>query len=356
MRSSTLITSALAAGAVAIPQGQLEKRQVLTVIDTFTVTTTVFVGPSAAPTNPSTTYRNPGANKGGWVPPPRPFNPPNTRRPTNVPPPPVVTYPRPDATRTSGGPSTDAEETSTSTTVGTGGPTSPPLPTTTTSTTSSSAIVGSGISNAPGSTTTTGTSVPSNVPVDPGHESGEQQALLTPADGDAYKNSILFHHNKARANHGSVPLVWNDTVAATAKAVAETCNFEHYFPPGVPPGTQGQNLFTISGQYFNVTTGITESWYKDEFPPMVPYFGQASIPDDVFAKVGHLTQLLWNGTTSVGCYSLDCSGRMIVDTNTNSPINKYTVCDYYPAGNVGGQYADNIGDPIDSVNLGSWKD
>ncbi|KAJ4992806.1 scp-like extracellular [Stagonosporopsis vannaccii] len=357
MRSSSLLTSALAASAFALPQGELEKRQQVTVIDTVTVTTTVYINPRATPAV--------------WAGPPKISNPPNTRRPTNVPPPPSVSIPRPDAGRTStprpGAPSTTTRRTSSSTitstttratststtsrtsstTTNTGGNT---RPTTSSSTSTSSAIVGSGVSNAP-VPSTTGGPVPSGAPIDPGHTPGAQQAYLTPADGAAYRNSILYHHNIARANHRAVPLVWNDTVAATARLAAETCDFEHYIPDDV---AQGQNLFTVSGNYFNVTAGITESWYKEEFPPMVPYFGATDIPGDVFPLVGHLTQLLWNGTTSVGCYSLDCTGRMKVGTDTNSRINKYTVCNYWPAGNVGTLYAANIGRPISSVNLGSW--
>jgi hypothetical protein len=183
------------------------------------------------------------------------------------------------------------------------------------------------------------------------HISGPSQASLQ--SGPEYQRAILYHHNAARANHGANPLVWNDTVAATAGILANRCNFAHYIPPGVG---QGQNLFTVSGNAFNVTAGITESWYKSEFPPMQPYFGQASIPDDVFHNVGHLTQVLWKGTTSVGCVSTDCSGRMTVGSDTNSPLNKYTVCNYYPAGNVGGQYAINVGNPVSTTNLGSWSD
>ncbi len=193
--------------------------------------------------------------------------------------------------------------------------------------------------------------VPSGAPLDPGHTPGAGQAYLNVGSGADYRNSILYHHNAARANHNAAPLVWNDTVAATAKITADTCRFEHYLPNG---SGQGQNLFTISGDYFNVTAGITESWYKGEFAPMIPYFGKPDVPSDVFSEVGHLTQVLWKGTTSVGCYSLDCGSRMVVGGQSGSRLNKYTVCNYYPAGNYGGQFANNVGRPISTTALGSW--
>ncbi|KAH6642771.1 CAP domain-containing protein [Boeremia exigua] len=201
---------------------------------------------------------------------------------------------------------------------------------------------------------------PSNVPppangapVDPGHTPGPQQAFLTVNSGLAYRNSILFHHNQARANHGSQPLVWNETVAATAKITADTCIFEHSVPDNV---RQGQNLYTVSGDYFNVTAAITESWYKGEFPFMRNYYGATDIPSNVFGQVGHLTQVVWNGTTSVGCYSLDCGNRMVVFGERQSSMNKYTVCNYWPAGNVRTQYALNVGRPRSNTDLGNYAD
>ncbi|KAJ4378989.1 hypothetical protein N0V86_005866 [Didymella sp. IMI 355093] len=217
--------------------------------------------------------------------------------------------------------------------------------------TSATSIVGSAISNAPVPSNAVPTAAPTGAPYDPGHTPGAQQATLSV--GQAYQDSILFHHNEARANHNAAPLYWNQTVADTAAVAANTCNFAHLIPTGAG---QGQNLFTVSGDDFNVTAGITESWYKGEFQAMLPYFGKADIPTDVFHNVGHLTQVLWKATTSVGCVSIDCGDHMTVGGQTGSPLNKYTVCNYYPAGNVGTQYAINVGQPISTTNLGSWLD
>ncbi|KAF1348276.1 PR-1-like protein [Lizonia empirigonia] len=291
MHSSTLLASALAVGALALPN-QLEKRQAVTVYDTVTVTVTVLVNPYATP---------------AWTPPQfsqtPPVRPPNAP-PLSIPPAPSVGIPVPSSPSVNG----------------------PAVP-----------------------SITLPTAVPS---VGPSHISGPSQATLSV--GAEYQAAILYHHNAARANHGAGPLVWNDTVAQTASLAANTCNFAHYLPQGAG---QGQNLFTVSGNYFNVTAGITESWYKGEFQAMLPYFGQASLSDSVFHNVGHLTQVLWKGTTSVGCVSLDCGANMIVG-GAPSTLNKYTVCNYYPAGNVGGQYAINVGLPISTspAALGSWSD
>jgi hypothetical protein len=117
----------------------------------------------------------------------------------------------------------------------------------------------------------------------------------------------------------------------------------------------GQNLFTTSGRYFNVTAGITEFWYKSEFAAMYPYFGATNVPTAVFHDVGHLTQMLWKGTTGVGCVSLDCGADMVVN-GASSTLNKFTVCNYAPPGNINNQYGANVGVPISTTDLGSWLD
>jgi hypothetical protein len=181
------------------------------------------------------------------------------------------------------------------------------------------------------------------------HRSGAQQAFLS--SGPEYEAAVLYHHNAARANHGAQPLTWSKTCEDNALIAAKKCTFAHFIPEGAG---QGQNLFTVSGDAFNVTAGITDSWYKGELPPMMPYFGKKDIPEDVFHSVGHLTQLVWKATTSVGCVSVDCGSDMIVGGST-SPMNKYTVCNYAPAGNMGGEYSKNVAAPISS-KLGGWAD
>lgn len=180
------------------------------------------------------------------------------------------------------------------------------------------------------------------------HVSGPEQAYLSA--GPEYQAAMLYHHNAARANHNAQPLTWDSECEANARIAAKKCLFEHYIPEGA---NQGQNLFTVSGDAFNATAGVTTSWYQGELVQMMPWFGKPDVPDEVFHGVGHLTQLVWKATTKVGCVSLDCGNNMIVGGSTSS-MNKYTVCNYAPAGNMGGQYAMNVEAPISSTNLGSW--
>jgi uncharacterized protein YkwD len=182
------------------------------------------------------------------------------------------------------------------------------------------------------------------------HISGYEQAYLSA--GADYKAVIIYHHNSIRANHDAAPLTWDSDCEANARIAANKCDFKHFIPQGAG---EGQNLFTVSGPAFNVTGGITQSWYKGELSDMEPWFGKPNIPHDVFEKVGHLTQLVWKGTTKVGCVSIDCGNAMTVN-NEASTMNKYTVCNYSPPGNYAGEYAKNVSPPIASAKAVGWMD
>lgn len=203
----------------------------------------------------------------------------------------------------------------------------------------------------PSSSPSVPVSQPSTPPPSPGnHISGTAQAALTA--GPDYQAAILYHHNAARANHNAAPLTWDAECERNAGLAARTCDFAHYIPTGV---REGQNIFTTTGAYFNVTAAITEYWYKSEFAAMLPHYGETDLSDAVFHSVGHLTQLVWKGTTKVGCVSLDCGNSMTIN-GAKSSANKFTVCNYAPPGNVGGQYALNIERPRSTTNLGRWTD
>ena len=58
--------------------------------------------------------------------------------------------------------------------------------------------------------------------------STQAPAASAPADKPTdYKGFVEFHHNVHRANHSAPDLVWNDTLAATAEKIGQTCSYEH---------------------------------------------------------------------------------------------------------------------------------
>lgn len=178
------------------------------------------------------------------------------------------------------------------------------------------------------------------------HISGESQAEFH--EGTNYKDAMLWHHNRARANHDASNLEWSDDCESAARNAAAFCDFEHHTVDG-----QGQNLFTVSGDAYNATAGVTESWYKAE-ADIYGAFGAA--PNmDTFHEWGHLTQVLWKKTTHVGCVTIDCGSKMTIDGQP-SELGLYTVCNYSPPGNYEGEYAENVAGPTNSYKGYTWHD
>lgn len=76
---------------------------------------------------------------------------------------------------------------------------------------------------------------------------------------------------------------------------------------------------------------ITEGLYNPEINSYTYYGGE---PDTATVGAwGHYTQVVWKSTTSVGCYTQDCSTAPggLQGTGANVPP-YFTVCNYAPAG------------------------
>jgi uncharacterized protein YkwD len=335
MRSSVLLTSALAMGAIA---GPIQKRYIVTDVELEIKTVTVYVTADLAePTVQAVPTSSKHHSYGYGYPHSKPEAQPSSKA-----------IPKPSSSSAvvvpSSAPAYSAPAYSAAPPPPSSTPAPKPTPAPTPKPAPSSVVV---TSQAPVASSAPSYSAPSYN--NDNHPTGEIQATLS--SGAEYQAAVLYHHNVARANHGADPLVWDASCEANAKIAAQRCVFEHYIPEGAG---QGQNLFTVSGDSFNVTAGITESWYKGEFAPMEPYWGSSDIPEEVFHSVGHLTQMVWKETTKVGCFSYDCGSAMKVG-GAQSDLNKYTVCNYASPGNVGGGYAKNVGSPISTSNLGSWS-
>ena len=79
---------------------------------------------------------------------------------------------------------------------------------------------------------------------------------------------------------------------------------------------------------------ITDLWYNSEMPSYAPYYGQAqpggSNFNNVFGSFGHFTQVVWKGTTQVGCYTYTCPNGI---SGVGGNVPPYlTVCNYKAPG------------------------
>lgn len=351
MRSSALLTWALAVGALA---GPINKRFLVTEIDLDIVTTTIYV--TAGEVLP-TEEANAQAKTDGYgfghhspthsdVPQPAATTT-CTSTSSAAPPPPPTTSTTPVYTPP---PSSATVEATTTTTA----PTTTAPATTAPETTAAATTTAAPTSSSSSSSSAPASSAAAQFGVN--HVSGTVQASFS--SGVDYQDSVLWHHNRARANHGASNLQWSTDCEAAAKTAAEMCDFTHHTVDG-----QGQNLFTVSGDAYNVTGGITDSWYKGE-ADIYTWWGQepphdaadsSSLDMTTFEKYGHATQILWKSTTHVGCVTIDCGSKMTVG-GVSSTMNKYTVCNYSPPGNYVGKFADNVAAPISSYSGYQWTD
>ncbi len=139
---------------------------------------------------------------------------------------------------------------------------------------------------------------------------------------------MLDGHARARGDVGVAPLTWSDTLAASAKGYAETMartgRFEHA-AQSIGMDRQGENLWTgTRGAYrFDEMIGHWLAERKAFTNLPVPQSSRTGRWEDV----SHYTQIVWRGTTQVGC------------ALASNAADDYLVCRYAPPGNVYGQLA-----------------
>ena len=144
-----------------------------------------------------------------------------------------------------------------------------------------------------------------------------------PARGAALlRDQTLAAHNRARAEVGLPSLRWDDGLAQAARGYADelarTGRFRH-----ADQHVQGENLFTGTRGAYSYTE-MVQAWVaekRDFVNAVTPGFSRTGRWSDV----AHYTQIVWRGTTAVGC-ALGSSAEA-----------DYLVCRYSPPGNVVGQ-------------------
>ena len=143
-----------------------------------------------------------------------------------------------------------------------------------------------------------------------------------------FVNTILAVHNNERDAVGVPKLVWNDTLAAGAKAWAEYLAANGKFEHSTCCGAFRDYGENIAG--FDPSQGVSAP--GNGLMLMVAeknnYHGGLITPDiPANQTIGHYTQMVWRNTTSVGC-----------GTGSGSKLPySILVCRYYPPGNIFGQ-------------------
>lgn len=161
---------------------------------------------------------------------------------------------------------------------------------------------------------------------------------------------MIAHHNVHRSNHSASALTWSDDLANTAQSIAATCVYAHNTTAN--GGGYGQNI-AAGVDSTNISAVITDLFYNGEVNYFDGLYGEANPDMTNFESWGHFSQIVWKGTTEVGCATYDCSSSGLA--NTGEYVSPYfTVCNYGPPGNYAGEYADNIGDSLNQATV-DWN-
>ncbi|KXJ86047.1 CAP domain-containing protein [Microdochium bolleyi] len=161
-------------------------------------------------------------------------------------------------------------------------------------------------------------------------------AAATGTTAATFKETALNKHNAARGHHHDLKLKWSDSLAKIAQGHVNSCEFKHKVE-----GTYGQNIGWTSWTGGTAPSAVTKmsdmigsGWYSGELAAYKNYWGKEPNMDN-FEKFGHMTQLIWKSTTSVGCAYKLCNGGKAY----------FFECNYQAPGNYVGQFAKNVPKP-----------
>lgn len=150
-----------------------------------------------------------------------------------------------------------------------------------------------------------------------------------------------------RTNHSAPAISWSPSLAQIAADEAAVCYFAHNVTGG--GGGYGQNI--AAGVAPNgVAVIISDLFYNGEVNYFAGNYGLANPNFTNFEHWGHFSQVVWKASTSVGCATVDCSASGLGGIGSGvAPW--FTVCNYESPGNFGGEYADNIGVPLNQSTV-----
>eukprot|EP00927_Polykrikos_kofoidii_P056932 TRINITY_DN5102_c0_g1_i2.p1 TRINITY_DN5102_c0_g1~~TRINITY_DN5102_c0_g1_i2.p1 ORF type:complete len:337 (-),score=37.13 TRINITY_DN5102_c0_g1_i2:101-1111(-) len=142
-----------------------------------------------------------------------------------------------------------------------------------------------------------------------------------------YQQMVLSMHNELRAKHGAPPLQWSRECEHKAQQQAQECQSRRCLAHGNvdgPSGRHGQNVYWCSRP--EPPQVAIQNWY-DEVNTTGYSFGS----NNPISGTGHFTQVVWAGTREVGMAA--------------SADGTYHVANYFPAGNMMGDFARNVFPP-----------
>jgi pathogenesis-related protein 1 len=142
--------------------------------------------------------------------------------------------------------------------------------------------------------------------------------LMQSAIASPISVAALNAHNSARVKDKQNPLIWSSDLEQISQKwvnqLARNCKVYHH--RGQIPF--GENLF-ISGGSASINQAIS-AWVTEK-----SFYNYAQNRCNPGKQCGHYTQIVWKGTTDVGCATQRCSNG-----------SQIWACSYFPAGNIVG--------------------
>ena len=145
----------------------------------------------------------------------------------------------------------------------------------------------------------------------------------------SYANLAVQHHNVHRSNHSAPDVEWNNTLATWAQSKASACVYDET----MPAGASGVGMNIAQGTFLypgDIAGVISNMWYNSEVTHY-PAYGVADLDTSEaagFNDWGHMSQVVWKGSESIGCGSAQCGA------GTSIGSGYFVACLYYPPGKL----------------------
>ncbi len=164
--------------------------------------------------------------------------------------------------------------------------------------------------------------------IEPASEQARTLTPTRPADdarpSDGLERRLLEAHNIERARVGATSLIWSDSLEAEARDWAVALIDSGRFAHDPRPHGHGENLWMGWGARLFTPEDMVGDWIEERADYRRGVFPDVSRTGD-WVAVGHYTQLIWRGTTHVGC---------AVETRGDRSL---LACRYSPPGNIDGR-------------------
>ncbi|WP_168045182.1 CAP domain-containing protein [Brevundimonas alba] len=164
---------------------------------------------------------------------------------------------------------------------------------------------------------------------EPSPQARPVSAIEIPRDSrpsDDVESRLLAAQNAERSRVGSPPLRWADSLEAEARVWARELIDSNRFAHDPAQHGHGENLWTGWGGRQFTPEDMIGDWVAEKANYRHGVFPNVSRTGN-WSDVGHYTQLVWSGTTHVGC---------AVETRGDRSV---LACRYAPPGNIDGRMA-----------------